>query len=87
MATFRQFRNNVSQNGFLWTESTSLFPYQCSQCQRIFEKGGHRWLGSPIAPDKQTHHKAIVLCDDCRSGHDPHRKPVPVLAERKTELD
>lgn len=88
MRAFQNFRGLAKNNiNIIWQPYDSLFPYQCSQCQRLFEKGGKRWLGSSMAMHKRNHHADAVLCDDCHGGLDPNRKPIPKLAERRTSLD
>ena len=87
MQAFSSFRGAAKTERVIWQPSDSIFPFECQQCHRVFEKGGKRWLGSSIAMQRQTHFRALVLCEDCHAGRDPHRKPAPVLAKRRTELD
>lgn len=87
MRAFQSFRGLTRASNLIWQESDSPFPYQCSQCQRVFEKGGKRWLGSTMQIHRMSHHAAAVLCVECKQGIDPHRRPAPILGVRKTELD
>lgn len=82
-SNFRGLKSNTLQP--VWTEYDSQFPYACSQCRREFEKGGLRYLGSSLV--RRSHTAVAVMCPDCKNGRDPHRKPVPVMAERRTSLD
>ncbi|UOF90802.1 hypothetical protein LSG31_00520 [Fodinisporobacter ferrooxydans] len=81
---FQGFRGNKVQQ-VLWQEHDSLFPFTCNRCRREFSQGGKRWLASSMV--KLSHGAVGCECDDCHNGVDPLRKPAPVLASRRTELD
>lgn len=86
MRAFQKFRDiNTKSPNYIWTEHDTLFPYECTQCHRIFEKGGLRYLGSSMA--MQSYNAKIILCPDCHGGINPNRQKMPKYAERRTSLD
>ena len=89
---FQGFRGSAIQENVIWQQSTSIWPYQCSQCGRKFPdehgqfpENGLRYLASSLT--RQSHNAAAVLCPDCKTGRDPLREKRPVYAERRTGLD
>lgn len=86
MRAFQQYAGlTANYSKTIWQEYDEVFPFTCSKCHIYFEKGGLRYLGSSIT--RRSHNADPVLCPDCKAGRDPHRKAVPKLAERRTELD
>lgn len=82
---FEGFRSTTATSMLIWQEHDSLIPFKCNQCRREFPEGGKRYLASSIK--KHSHHSVLTRCEDCHNGIDPRRRKVPVLAERRTELD
>lgn len=82
---FENFKPSAIRENVIWQEHESIFPYQCSQCRRTFEKGGKRYLGSSLT--RQGHNSAVTLCPDCKEGKDVFKRKQPKLAERRKSLD
>lgn len=86
MRAFSQFRGLSSiGDKIIWQERPAEWPYRCSQCQRDMPPGGVNYLGNSMV--NLSHKTVAVLCPDCKHGRDPHRQPVPKMAERRTSLD
>lgn len=86
MRAFQKFRTNPQKvPNILWQESDTLWPYECTQCHRTFEKGGLRYLGSSLM--SQSYNAKVILCPECHSGGNPNRQRTPKYAERRTSFD
>lgn len=87
MGFLRGFRGTGAADQLIWTELGLGFECQCSQCQQMIPPMGKRYKGSSMSSVLQSHYNGPVLCEVCHQGRDPHRKVIPILAQRRTTLD